>query len=88
MCVRSYLVAAIVFLTGCASARQALSASFDCQRASTRDEVLICSDPVLSMLDDQLSAGYKAASVGGASPALRGEQRAWLARRARPKRSR
>ena len=81
MCVRSYLFAALVLLAGCASAQQALGASFDCQRASTRVEVLICSDPVLSMLDDQLGASYKAADPGRALPTLRAEQRAWLAQR-------
>ena len=83
MCVRSYLVVALIFLTGCASAQQALGASFDCRRASTRVEVLICSDEVLSTLDDQLGASYKAADAGRALPALRDEQRAWLAQRTR-----
>ena len=83
MCVRSYLFAALALLAGFAPARQALGASFDCRRASTRVEVLICSDPVLSSLDDQLGARYKAADASRALPALRDEQRAWLAQRAR-----
>ncbi len=81
MCVRSYLSAAFVLLIGCAPAQQALGASFDCRRASTRIEVLICSDPVLSTLDDQLGASYKAVDAGRALPELRAEQRAWLAQR-------
>jgi hypothetical protein len=64
-------------------ARQALAASFDCRRASARVEVLICSDPTLSALDDQLDASYKAADAGRALPALHEEQRTWLAQRAR-----
>lgn len=63
--------------------RPALGASFDCRRASARIELVICSDPTLSALDDQLDASYKAADAGRALPALRQEQRAWLAQRAR-----
>ncbi len=83
MCVKSYLFATLVLLAGCAPARQALGASFDCRRASTRVEVLICSDAVLSTLDDQLDASYKTVDAGRALPGLREEQRAWLAQRAR-----
>ena len=80
---RPNLLAALAVLAACASSRQTLAASFDCQRASTRLEVMICSDPTLSALDDQLDAGYKAADARHAVPALREEQRAWLAQRAR-----
>lgn len=56
-----------------------LAASFDCAKASTTVERLICSDKAVSALDSELSAKYKAAF--GAAPdkqLLKSEQIAWM----------
>jgi uncharacterized protein len=37
------------------------AASFDCAKASTKVEKIICDNPEISMLDDELSASYKTA---------------------------
>ena len=83
MCGKVCVLTVLVLLAGCASTRQALGASFDCRRASTRVETLICFDSTLSVLDDQLNVSYKAVSAGRTLPVLRQEQRAWLTERAR-----
>lgn len=44
-----------------ALALPAQAASFDCAKASTKVEKLICSDDVLSKLDEELNAAYKTA---------------------------
>ncbi len=59
----------------------ALAASFDCAIANTPDEQLICSDPILSKLDEALAAVYDAALADvppADAPVLRDSQRAWL----------
>ena len=59
--------------------------SFDCAKAKTKTEKLICADPALSKSDDAMAAAYKKA-LGVASQfapddvkQLRADQRAWLA---------
>ena len=54
------------------------AASFDCARAGTQVERLICAQPALSSLDDQLEKVYATARRGDRRPALLAEQRAWL----------
>lgn len=55
------------------------SASFDCQKARSSQEKLICSDPQLSLLDEQLGTSYKdAIERSGAKKQLVLWQRAWL----------
>ena len=39
----------------------AAAASFDCARASSKDEKVVCADPVLSMLDERLAKAYREA---------------------------
>ena len=60
----------------------ARAATFDCDKASTFVEKVICSDTRLTNLDDQLGRQYKdvlaASSNGGA---LKAEQKAWLSSR-------
>ena len=62
----------------------ARAASFDCGKARTRVEKLICSNPELSKLDDDLAAKYKrAAAVAAKFPgpeqtALKENQVTWL----------
>lgn len=60
------------------------AASFDCAKATTTVEKLICSEPELSALDEQLSKAYAGArEAAGSSQALIAEQRSWLAERNR-----
>ena len=60
----------------------ALSASFDCDRAVTEVERMICKDHRLSRLDDELALSFRSAlsKVQDKHP-LRQEQKAWLVRR-------
>ena len=58
-------------------------ASFNCARASTAVEKMICADPSLSRLDERLAAQYAAAMEHADSGLLRSGQRAWL-RETRP----
>jgi uncharacterized protein len=56
--------------------------SFNCSKASHPSEFLICGDPVLSDLDDQLAASFSEARRRSSNPAqLAAEEREWLARR-------
>jgi uncharacterized protein len=57
------------------------SASFDCARAANAAERLICADPVLSALDEELAQHYATLQAAGRSARLRNDQRAWLATR-------
>ncbi|WP_127478414.1 lysozyme inhibitor LprI family protein [Sulfurivermis fontis] len=60
------------------------AASFDCSKATTTVEKLICSEPELSALDEQLSKAYAGAKeAAGSSQALIADQRRWLAERNR-----
>lgn len=45
------------------------AASFDCAKARSRGEILICSDPELSSLDDELAKTYAKAKSLAPSPA-------------------
>ena len=58
----------------------AFSASFDCAKASTRTEKLICSDKTLAELDNALAQKYLDAlkRAPDARVGLRNEQRQWL----------
>lgn len=58
----------------------ALAASFPCEKAATKIEVMICKDAQVSTLDEHLAqyyAGATAALADGAA-CLRDDQRAWL----------
>jgi uncharacterized protein len=63
----------------------AYAVSFDCSKASTSVEKLICSNPVLGKLDDVMSQNYNsmsAANIGeGAKKELRATQKSWLKER-------
>jgi uncharacterized protein YecT (DUF1311 family) len=56
------------------------AASFDCKRAATAVEKLICNDPDLSRLDSELNDRYRERR-STAVPGLVEEQRSWLAKR-------
>ena len=52
------------------------AASFDCSKASSPTEKMICQNPTISKLDDRLSEVYK--EVRKADASIVDEQRAWL----------
>ncbi len=61
---------------------EAQAASFDCAKASTNVEKLICKTPSLSRSDEELSAVYKqAVAVAFIADSVKKEQRGWIARR-------
>ena len=61
------------------------AASFDCKKASTSVEKMICSDAALGRLDEALGENYKmmmATNIGeGARADLKSTQRQWVAQR-------
>jgi len=61
--------------------------SFDCTKASTRVEGLICDNPRLGELDSELAEAYRIAlrdsPWASANRRIRAEQKAWIARRDR-----
>lgn len=62
----------------------AWAASFDCRKATTDVEKIICAREELSQLDDQLANTYKNALKAVAEPAvLKADQREWLEKRNR-----
>ena len=75
--------ALIVAALGIALIAETQAASFDCAKAATTVEHLICRHDVLSALDDALAATYRQASAlaqpGASEP--KASQRLWLKRR-------
>lgn len=58
------------------------AASFDCARASTNIEKVICGDKELSKLDEKLSVAYKSALASGINQkTVRESQRDWIEQR-------
>jgi len=56
-----------------------LAASFDCAKAKSKNEKLICSDPELSSLDEALSSAYRHAhEIAPDKSVVRQSQRDWL----------
>lgn len=71
-----------VTLAVCLWVQTATAASFDCARAHTSTEKLVCSDATLSRLDEQLGDAYRSAQRRVESrTALRDAQRKWLSTR-------
>jgi uncharacterized protein len=72
----------LVFILTAASltlSTQTLAASFDCTKARSATEVLICSDQRLSAADERLAAAYKAALARTSyNSTVRDAQRGWL----------
>jgi len=70
------------FLMGLSLSVSVCAASFDCRPETLKPaEQLICHDPHLSRLDDQMVQVYKKARRKGTYPGLRNEQRSWLRHR-------
>jgi len=64
------------------TASTACAASFDCDKAGTKVEKMICADAKLSKLDEDLSAAYsKGLKENSDSSALRQQQREWIKER-------
>ena len=56
-----------------------MAASFDCAKANTKREVLVCSDPSLSRLDERLAEAYRGARTRSTTPGIIIRwQRDWL----------
>lgn len=73
---------AVMLLLLCLTAAAVQGASFDCAKAGTRDEKLICAIPVLSALDGELGRAYGSRMRETPDPAeLRYAQIEWLAKR-------
>ncbi len=60
----------------CLVALDASAASFPCAKAKSKVEKLICADPVLSKLDDELAAAFKQANTDWDATAA--SQKEWL----------
>ena len=57
------------------------AASFDCRKAATAIEKMICADPALAALDCQLAAAYRRALAISPRPdSIQSDQHSWLAR--------
>ncbi len=55
------------------------AASFDCTKAATKPEKLICSDPILSTIDEQIDELYRQVQAGASDKeGLRKEQQNWI----------
>lgn len=55
------------------------AASFDCAKAATKVENLICGDTALSKLDEELNAAYKAALQDeGQAGSIKQAQKQWV----------
>lgn len=73
---------AIAMIGGLALTLSAQGASFDCAMAGTKVEHLICGNPDISKLDDELAASYKAALQDKAhAEEIMQTQRQWLRKR-------
>lgn len=78
---RAGLVGAIV-VTWLLGAGAAEAASFDCKKAASRIEHLICDEPDLNSFDAQLEGAYRGALDRSAHPeAVKDRQLAWLKQR-------
>src|SRR5579862_1268937 len=55
-----------------------LAASFNCTKAATTQEKLVCSDAELSKLDEELAIEYRKALPGPQEPRVRERQTEWL----------
>lgn len=56
------------------------AASFDCSKASTKIEKLICNDKELSRQDESLAKAYRSALSSAQAKAARTSQKQWLAK--------
>lgn len=76
---KTWYVAVIAFMSSAMLPITSFAASFDCKKASTSVEKLICTDPKLSELDTDLAQAYRGAVK--VSPDVKVGQRQWLKER-------
>lgn len=70
--------AAALALLLCVNVKTGIAASFDCRKASTTVEKMICANDTLSRLDDQMAESYqRQLATTNSNPALVAEQTAW-----------
>jgi uncharacterized protein len=73
------LLVMLSLIIGVMSIGTAQAASFDCALAQSASEKLICRNPELSKLDEELARQYKSRLTTANNPAeLKSEQRRWL----------
>lgn len=66
-------------IVGCLQAQHAFAASFDCKKAKTAIEKMICEDAELSRFDEELAGKYKKAlSLVSYREQMKRQQQAWL----------
>lgn len=76
------VVLLLAFCVVLSPAQVSYAASFDCSKASAKVEKMICADPKLSMLDEEMGKVYaEALRKAPDSAVLKSEQRAWLKER-------
>lgn len=76
----STITQAFIFLAAFSGYSYAGAASFDCKKAKSKIEKLICSDSELSSIDEGLNKAYQRAYNMSANKAVvRQSQRDWLA---------
>jgi uncharacterized protein len=79
--IKSMLMVAVAVIV-LAQSFPVLAASFNCSKAATKVEKMICADNGLSELDDQLAVAYKGSlEAANDKDALKQDQREWLAKR-------
>ena len=72
----------IIVAAGFVLAASAQAASFDCAKAQSKVEHIICDTPVISKLDDEMSAAYKAALQDKKqADTIRQTQKQWMKER-------
>jgi len=79
----AYLVRALMIsMALCLFASPSSAASFDCTKVGTKVEKIICADPELSKLDEDLSSAYGKAIKESPEPSsLKNQQRDWVKER-------
>lgn len=70
-----------IFLGGLVLHGAAQAASFDCAKAQSKVEKLICADAELSKLDEDLAVAYVAAIKDAGNAGVRQTQKQWVAQR-------
>ena len=81
--IKSFTIIAILF--SLMTLQSSYGASFDCKRASTLVEQAICTDPLLSSLDEHLALSYKKALKNSSDKnVLRRAQRSWIKSKRNP----
>ncbi len=77
--IRHQVVKFVGVLVLAGASDHAAAASFDCSKASSATETMICEDNELSAADEQLAKAYALALKTAPSPdAVKAEQRAWV----------